>query len=140
MSANNQAVVTQFFELYGNQHDVEGVDSLFADNVVVHQDAIPTPLDRDGYKQVGYAFLQGFPDLKVEIAEQMTIGDRVVTRVAWSGTHTGNFMGIPPTGNSFRSQGITIDQVAEGKITERWSVGDQLGMMMQLGLIPAPGQ
>lgn len=140
MSANNQAVVNQFFELYGHQHDVEGVDNIFAHNVVVHQDAMPAPLDRDGYKQVGYAFLQGFPDLKVEIEEQLAVGDKVVTRVVWSGTHTGSFQGIPPTGRSFRNGSIIIDHLTNGKIQERWSVSDQLGMMMQLGLIPAPGQ
>ena len=140
MSGNNQAVVTNFFELFGNQHNVDGVEHLFSTDVVVHQDAVPVPLDLDGYKQLGQVFLQGFPDLKVEIQEQLAVGDAVVTRVLWSGTHTGTFQGIPPTGRSFSNTSIVLDHLANGKIKERWSVSDQLGMMMQLGLIPSPGQ
>ncbi len=140
MSGNNQSVATQFFELFGNQHDVDGVEPLFAANAVIHQDAVPMPLDIDGYKQVGQSFLQGFPDLKVEIEEQLVVGDKVVTRVMWRGTHTGTFQGIPPTGRSFGNRSIVVDHLAEGKIKERWSVSDQVGLMMQLGLIPAPGQ
>ncbi len=137
---DNQAVAARFFELYGNQHDVEGVDELFTEQSIIHHDTIPTPLNVESYKQVGYAFLQGFPDLKVEIQDQFSTGDKVVTRVIWSGTHTGDFQGISPTNQSFRADGIVIDHVTEGKIVERWSIGDQLGMMMQLGLLPTPQQ
>ena len=137
---DNQAVAARFIELYGNQHDVEGVDELFTEQSIIHHDTIPTPLNVESYKQVGYAFLQGFPDLKVEIQDQFSTGDKVVTRVIWSGTHTGDFQGISPTNQSFRADGIVIDHVTEGKIVERWSIGDQLGMMMQLGLLPTPQQ
>ena len=64
---------------------------------------------------------------------------KFLSRVAWNGTHTGALNGIPPTGRRFRSEAVIIDHVTNGQIKERWEVSDMLGMMQQLGVIPAPG-
>lgn len=136
--SDETAVVGRFFEAFAGRHDVEAAGDTIADGAVIHQDAMPGPLNKDAYKQVGAMFLAGFPDLGATIEEQIVQGDRVVTRVTWSGTHTADFAGMPPTGKAFRVSGITIDRIADGQIVERWNVGDQLGMMMQLGVIPAP--
>jgi predicted ester cyclase len=61
----------------------------------------------------------------------------VATRVAWSGTHTGELQGIPPMGRSFRGEAIVIDRVVDGQIQERWDVSNMLSMMQQLGVIPS---
>jgi len=134
---SNKAVPLQFFETYGNRHDVEGCAPLFAENVTVYSSIAPAPMDFETYKQAGYAYLAGFPDLKVTTVEQLEDGNKVISRVAWSGTHTGVFNGIPPTGRSFRSESIFIDTVVNGKIVERHEVSDVLTMMQQLGLIPS---
>jgi predicted ester cyclase len=67
-------------------------------------------------------------------------GDRVVSRLTFRGSHTGDLMGIPPTGKSVTISEIIIDRVADGKIVESWRLFDQMAMMQQMGLIPAPGQ
>jgi predicted ester cyclase len=134
---SNAAVVNKFFETYGKQHDVEGCDPLFAESMTVSTTAGPGALDKQGYKQLGYVFLAGFPDMNVEVLEQYEVGDRVITCVEWSGTHTGALMSIPPTGRSFRSTAIFIDRISGGLIAERREVSDMLGMMQQLGLVPA---
>jgi predicted ester cyclase len=135
---SNKSVSLQFFETYGKQHDVEGCAPLFAEDVTIYSTIAPAPVDFDGYKQLGYAFLAGFSDLSPEVVEQLEDGNKVVTRLFWSGTFTGDLNGIPPTGRKFRSETIVIDTVENGKIVERREVNDMMGMMMQLGVIPAP--
>ena len=137
---SNQSVSTRFFETYGKQRDVEGCTPLFATDAMIHTTtAGPEPVNFDGYKQVGYAFLAGFDDLTVDVLDQLEAGDKVVSRVLWSGTHTGTLNSIPPTGRRFRAEAIVIDQVADGQIKERWEMNDMLGMLQQLGVIPMPG-
>lgn len=135
---SNKSVSARFFETYGQRHDVEGCTPLFAEDVVVHFNGT-APLNFEGYKQLGYAYLAGFPDMDVTILDQFEEDGKVVSRVQWSGTHTGELLGIPATGRPFRNEEIAIDYVVDGQIKERWTVGDLLGMMQQLGVIPAPG-
>ena len=97
---SNKSVSARFFEVYGNQHDVEGCSPLFSEDAVVHFNGSQV-LDFNGYKQLGYAYLAGIPDMKVTILDQLEDGDKVVTRVRWGGTQTGELLGIPPTGRSF---------------------------------------
>ena len=134
---SNQSVSTRFYETYGKQHDVEGCRPLFAADAVIHSSTAPVPMNFEVYAQVGRAFLAGFADLTVDILDQFETGDKVATRLAWSGTHTGDLNGIPPTGRTFRSEAIVIDRVVNGQIKERWDVSDMLSMMQQLGVIPA---
>ena len=134
---SNQSVSTRFYETYGKQHDVEGCRPLFAADAVIHSATAPVPMNFEVYAQVGRAFLAGFADLTVDILDQFESGDKVATRLAWSGTHTGDLNGIPPTGRTFRSEAIVIDRVVNGQIKERWDVSDMLSMMQQLGVIPA---
>lgn len=136
---SNKSVSARFFEIYGNQHDVEGCAPLFADDAVIHFSGAPGPLNFEGYKQVGYAFLAGFPDIKVTVLDQIEEGNKVANRVRWSGTHLGEFNGMPPTGRPFQNEDITVDHIVDGQIKERWAIGDLLGMMQQLGVLPAPG-
>jgi predicted ester cyclase len=135
---SNKSVSLKFFETYGNQHDVEGCAPLFAEEAVIHTTAAPGPMDFMAYKQVGYAFLAGFSDLNVTVVEQLEDGNKVISRVFWSGTQSGALNGIPPTGRTFRSEAILIDTIENGKVVERREVSDMLGMMQQLGIIPAP--
>lgn len=134
---SNRSVSARFFQTYGNQHDVEGCAPLFADDAVIHFNNMPEALNFEGYKQVGYAFLAGFPDINVTILDQFEEDGKVASRVRWTGTHTGEFNGIPPTGRTFHNEDITIDYVVNGQIKERWTIGDLMGMMQQLGVIPS---
>ena len=67
-------------------------------------------------------------------------GDKVATRKTFHGTHQGEFMGIPPTGQQVSIGLIDIVRIVDGKVVEHWSIGDNLGMMQQLGVIPMPEQ
>ena len=82
----------------------------------------------------------GIPDFKATIDDVVAEGDRVVIRMTFRGTQTGEFMGMPPTGKSISVGVIDIFRIAGGKIVEHWGQMDSMGMMQQLGAIPAPGQ
>jgi predicted ester cyclase len=85
-------------------------------------------------------FRGAFPDLHLHIEDEIAEGDLLTTRWAGHGTHQGELMGIPATGKEVTVGGINISRIADGKIMERWEEFDMMGMMVQLGVVPAPGQ
>jgi predicted ester cyclase len=93
----------------------------------------------EGFKQFGGVFRTAFPDGELTIEDLIVEGDKVVSRITYRGTQTGDMMGIPPTGKPVQVSAMIIDQIADGKIVESWRLFDQMGMMQQLGLVPAPG-
>ena len=81
-------------------------------------------------------YRSAFPDVRLIIEEQVAEGDKVVTRWIAYGTHQGEMMGIAPTGNQVRVEGITISHIQRGKIVQEWELFDTLGLMQQLGAAP----
>jgi predicted ester cyclase len=82
---------------------------------------------------------QAFPDSYFTVEDMMAEGDKLATRKTFHGTHQGGFMGIPPTGRRVSMGLIDIVRIADGRVVEHWSMGDNLGMMQQLDLVPRPG-
>jgi predicted ester cyclase len=79
-----------------------------------------------------------FSDWSHEVLAQHTDGDFVITRVVGRATHTGDFLGVPATGREVTMEGIAIHRVVDGKLVEHWGQVDAIGLMMQMGAIPAP--
>jgi predicted ester cyclase len=77
---------------------------------------------------------------QLTVEDYLAEGDTVVSRWTGRGTHTGDLMGIAPTGEQVTVTGISIQRIANGKIVEAWSTYDMLGMFQQLGVVPMPGQ
>jgi steroid delta-isomerase-like uncharacterized protein len=134
----NKAAVRQFNESF-NAGDLDGAVAVFAPHAVIHNSGAPDPLNVEGFKQFGGVFLTAFPGGTLTIADLLVDGDKVVSRITYRGTHTGDMMGIPPTGKSVTVSAMIIDQFVDGKIVESWRLFDQMGMMQQLGVIPTPG-
>ncbi len=84
------------------------------------------------------ALRSAFPNLKVTIDEQLGEDQRVCSRITMTGTHQGDFLGIPATGRSIRLQGVIISELRDGLIAEEWELLDQLSLLQQLGLAPTP--
>jgi predicted ester cyclase len=93
---------------------------------------------RDEFKQFIGQFLGAFPDLGLTVDDVIAAGDKVVTRLTVRGTHSGDLMGIPASGTEATWTDVNVYRVAGGKIVEEWFCGDYLGMMQQIGAIPAP--
>jgi predicted ester cyclase len=90
-------------------------------------------------KQLMVAYTSAFPDLQTTTEDLFAEGDRVAIRNIWRGTHQGVFQGIPPTGSHVTFTSIDIYRFVGGKIAEQWAAIDTLGLMQQLGAIPAMG-
>ena len=82
-------------------------------------------------------FLSAFPDIQWSLDEQIAEGEKTVSRFAWTGTHRGEFLGIPPTGKPVRVWGVVMDVVKDGRLSESRIIMDTLGLLQQLGAIPA---
>lgn len=94
-------------------------------------------MDRAGHSQFGVMFYQAFPDLFHTIEETVAEGDKVTVHFTLRGTHDGAFGEIPPTGNQVTVSAIAILRLVEGKVAQLQAVFDQMGLMRQLGVLPA---
>lgn len=135
----NTTVASRWYEEVFNAGKLELIDELFAPNFVDHDPSNPLP-GLEGVRQLVSMYRGAFPDLHLTIEDEITEGDRIVTRFTGRGTHKGSLMGIPPTGKRVTITAIDILRFENGRIAEHWGNQDLLGMMRQLGVIPAPGQ
>lgn len=113
------------------------VDEVFAPDAKIRT---PLPISTSGaqaIKEIFGTLLRAFPDLHVAVEDVVTEGDKVVCRNVVTGTHRGEYMGLPPTGRSIAYDEIFIARFAEGRVAETWGVVDALSIMRQLGALPA---
>jgi steroid delta-isomerase-like uncharacterized protein len=119
--------------------DVDGFGEHVADDFVEHEELPGLERSKEGVKQLFHMYRAAFPDLRMEAQDVLASGDKVVARVRATGTHQGEFMGMPATGKSIDVQLIDIIRFGDdGLAHEHWGVFDSLGMMQQLGAVPGP--
>ena len=143
MSAdNNKEIVRRFFDEVVKTGEVDRADELFSTEFVAHFGGVPGPIQGiAAWKQLASMLFNAFPDLNLDVAETFSEGDKVVARWQWGGTQSGELMGIPPTGRQVSAlRGIGIYRIDNGRIAEEWVQEDMLGMLQQLGVVPAPDQ
>jgi steroid delta-isomerase-like uncharacterized protein len=138
MSKQNKAIARQVYEVFASG-DLDALDELISADAVDHDTQNP---HRDihgpeGSKRVISMYRAAFPDLRITVEDQIAEGDKVVTRWIAVGTHDGDLPGLPASGNKTNVTGIGIDRFEDGKIVEAWNNWDTLGMMQQLGAVPA---
>jgi len=138
-ATSNKAVIARFCDAM-NAGDAElrskAVDEFVSPDALVRT---PLPLPVSGAQALKEVFTRlhgAFPDLHVEVEDLIAEGDRVVTRNTVTGTHRGEYMGLPPTGKSIVYNEIFIFRLAGGRVVETWGVVDVLSQMRQLGLVP----
>ena len=117
-----------------NRGDVSAADAVFAPDCVVHITGVAEPLRGLGpWKDLISGFLRAFPNLHFTIEDQLVRGDQIAFRWHATGMHTGPLGAAPPTGKSIVIDGLILDRVVDGKVTERWEQWDQSLMLQQLG-------
>ena len=117
--------------------DIDGFGDLVAEDFVEHEETPGLEPSKEGVKQLFRMYRAAFPDLRMEAEDILVSGDKVVARVRGTGTHEGEFMGMPATGKSIDVQLIDIIRFGDdGLAREHWGVFDALAMMQQLGAIP----
>lgn len=138
---DNKAQARRLFEEGFSQGKVDVVDEVLGPNFVCYDPNSESGEVRgaDTIKGEIEYFRNAVPDLTYTIEDQIAEDDKVVTRYTVSGTHQGEFFGVPATGKRIRMTGTSIDRFEDGKMVEEWPEYDLLGVMRQLGAVPAPG-
>ncbi len=137
----NKATLREFYDKVFNTGNADLADQFIAADAIDHEvqpgQKDPAPALAN-FKAYMAAFRRGFPDLKVEVEDLIAEGDKVVARVRITGTNTGSFNGMPPTGKSISVESVDIIRFVDGKCVEHWGISDDAGMMTQLGMMPPP--
>jgi len=121
-----------------NAGDLDGFAELLSDDFVEHEAAPGLEPTKEGVLQFFTMYRAGFPDLRFEPEQFFVDGDRVAVYFRVTGTHSGEFMGIPPTGKSMDVHGVDIVRFGDDGVgREHWGVFDTMGMMQQLGVAPS---
>ncbi len=135
---DNSAIVRDFVEETINQGRIDSTERFVWEDVV---EQVPFPGHGpgvEGLKDVLRGMRAGFPDIHFAIEEQIAEGDKVLSRFEWTGTHRGEFLGVPATGRPVKVWGMVVDRLVDGRIKETSIIMDALGLMMQLGVFPPP--
>ena len=137
MSAEeNKALARRVLEEIFNKGNLEVADELIAADYVDHDPAMPEDIHGpEGYKEYVGTYRPAFPDLHLQIQDQIAEGDKVVTRWTGTGTHEGELAGIAPTGERVTLPGMEIVRISEGKLVEGWEGYDSMTIMRQLGVM-----
>jgi steroid delta-isomerase-like uncharacterized protein len=135
-ASENKAVVRRLFEQGMNQRDPAVFHECVSAEFVNHDLPGPEP-GPQGFYESFRAFEAAFPDLHVHVGDVLADDDRVITRSHWTGTHKADFMGVPASGASVEVDFIDIWRLDSGHVVECWVRMDLLGLMQQIGAIPA---
>jgi steroid delta-isomerase-like uncharacterized protein len=137
MSAANKAIVHRLYEEVWNERKFEVIKEIISPSHALQApNVFGSSVGPEAYKRNVLLFLAGFPDLQWTIEDTIAEKDKVVACWTVSGTHKGDYMGISATNKKVSVEGITIHNVAGGKIMDSYSNWDLLGMMQQLGVVP----
>lgn len=135
MSANTDLNARWVAEVI-NGKNLDVISELCHEDMVSHNVLPGMPNGAEGARVMFGSLFAAFPDMHGEVLDTVEDGDRLCVRSRVTGTHKGEFMGIPATGKSVDFERIDILRFADGKVAEQWGVADDMGMMGQLGLLP----
>ena len=132
-----KVVVRRLYDAF-NGGDQHSLDAVVADAFVEHEDTPGIPPGKAGLKQFVAMLHKAFPDVVFKVADIASEADKVWARVVVTGTQRGEYFGIPPTGRAIQIEVFDICRIVGSQVTEHWGLSDQMGLMRQLGVLPAP--
>ena len=133
MAQDNATIIRRFVDEVITEGKIDSAAQYVWEDVV---EQVPLPGQGpglEGLKDILRAMRAGFPDIVFSVQEQIADGDKVASRFEWTGTHKGEFLGIPATDRHVRVWGIVIDRLENGRIKDTRIIMDTLGLMTQLG-------
>ncbi|MPZ24217.1 MAG: ester cyclase [Dehalococcoidia bacterium] len=133
---DNKARYQRFMDEVVNKGNFGVFDELVSNDFVDHTPRGGVDATREGFRQTLVGFREAFPDLNSQVELYIAEGDKVAAVHRTTGTHQGELMGMPPTGQAFEITEVHVVRVVEGKAVEHWSASDDVGMLTQLGLLP----
>ena len=134
----NATIVRRFAEEVITKGNIDSAAEFVWEDVV---EQVPLPGQGpglEGLKHILRGMRSAFPDLDFSVKEQIAEGDKVASRFEWTGTHKGEFLGVPATGRQVCVWGVVIDRLEQGRIKDTRIIMDALGLMTQLGVFPVP--
>ena len=139
MSAQNKATMRRIYEEIWNQGNFEVLDDIISPDYVSHLPTPPgVPSGREGLRWLIQMYRTAFPDLHVQVEDQISEGEKVLTRITIQGTHQDQFMNVPPTNKKVTVTALVVTRFEKGQNVEGWAELDRLGLMQQLGVVFAP--
>jgi steroid delta-isomerase-like uncharacterized protein len=132
----NKAAVQRFYQEVINARNLDALDELLVPDGVDHTFGSQ---NTEQAKQFFAMVHQAFPDLHAEVHDVIAEGDLVAARVSYTGTHQGEFLGIPATGKQTTTNGVDFFRLQDGRQAEHWGGPDTLSLLIQLGVMPGPG-
>jgi predicted ester cyclase len=138
-SEDNKALTLRLYAAIGEVFrtgESRLLDPLLAPDMIDHTPASGPIVGREPGKQLIASFARAFPDTTLTVDLMVAEADCVAAFVSYRSTHTGSFMGHPPTGNVVRVTGMDIMRYRDGQVVELWSQFDDLGLLQQLGIVP----
>jgi predicted ester cyclase len=120
-----------------NAGDLERYLELYDESIRLHGYS-PEPMGKAAVREFYGAIFSAFEGVRLEFGDVFSAGDKLCSRFTMTGVHTGEFMGVPATGRSIALPGITVLHFRDSRCVERWSSADMLGLLVQLGAVPAP--
>ena len=130
----NKRIVRRYQEIY-NRNDLDRLTEVVSEDLLTPNIMPGIPTGLDGAKAAHRLMLAGFPDYQTVIEDLLAEGEKVAARIRMTGTHAGEFMGIPATGKRVEFTGIYIARIANGKIVEHWGEEDSVSLLQQLGVL-----
>ena len=135
---SNTSVIRRFTSEFINTASPALATELIAPDAVFHAPGMPPLRGPDGYLALLGMLRSGFPDVQWTLEDTVSEGDKVAARFTMRGTHTGAFMGIPPSGKRFSVTSMGIYRIANGQIVEEHGLPDMLGILQQIGAVQPP--
>jgi steroid delta-isomerase-like uncharacterized protein len=133
---DNKAAVRRFYQEVINARNLEALEELLVPDGVDHTFGSQST---EQAKQFFAMLHQAIPDLQAEVHDVIGDGDLVAARVSYTGTHQGEWLGIPATGKQTATNGVDFFRMQDGRQAEHWGGPDTLSLLMQLGVMPGPG-
>jgi steroid delta-isomerase-like uncharacterized protein len=137
MSEENKGLARRIIDEAWNQGKLEVVDEAFAPDYEEHNPRPGQGPGIEGYKGGLLMMRAAFPDLFLDVHDMIAEGDRVAVLYTLRGTHDGEMMGIPPSGQRVSSEGMVFARFQDGKVVERWGVQDMVTLLQQIGAFAA---
>ena len=134
-NAANEALIREVLELI-DQRQLDAAFELYAEDYIYHGPGGMEIKGRDGIRGLWMDFLNAFPDLRSTVDDMVIQGDKLVLRWTIRGTHTGEFLGVPPSHNPIALPITEIFRIADGQLVEAWDQWDRLHLFAQIGGIP----
>ena len=139
--AENRKLFQRYFDVVANEGNLDLADEIFASDYQHHDPANPDPrpvVGPQGVRDHLTSLRDAFPDLIFDIDDMVAEGDQIIVRWTVRGTNTGDYFGMPATGKSIEITGMNTWRTRDGQAVEGWVNRDDMGLLQQLGVVPAP--